>query len=65
MPRGLPRTALIGAASALAALALFFGDGSTYPPVVWIDNEMDHELLLASNFRSFIERLTPSEGFPE
>ena len=36
MPRGLPRTALIGAAGALAAFALFFGDGSTYPPLVWI-----------------------------
>ena len=35
MPR-LPRTALIGAAGALAAFALFFGDGSTYPPLVWI-----------------------------
>ena len=28
--------ALIGAAGALAAFALFFGDGSTYPPLVWI-----------------------------
>ena len=36
MPRGLPRTALIGAAGVLAAFALFFGDGSTYPPLVWI-----------------------------
>ena len=36
MPRGLPRTALIGAAGALVAFALFFGDGSTYPPLVWI-----------------------------
>lgn len=38
MPRGLPRNAgaLIGAAGALSALALFFGDGSTYPPLVWI-----------------------------
>jgi tetratricopeptide (TPR) repeat protein len=36
MPRGLPRTALIGVAGALAAFALFFGDGSTYPPLVWI-----------------------------
>src|SRR5215203_4262462 len=36
MPRGLPRTALIGAAGVLAAFALFFGDGSTYPPLVWV-----------------------------
>jgi len=35
------------------------------PSVVWIDNEMDHELLLAPNFRTFIERLTSSESFPE
>jgi hypothetical protein len=34
-------------------------------PVVWIDNEMNHELLLAPDFRRFIERLTPSEGLPE
>lgn len=28
------------------------------PPVVWIDNEMNHELLLAPDFRAFVERLT-------
>ena len=39
MPRGLPRSAgalLVSGAAVLAALALFFGDGSTYPPLVWI-----------------------------
>jgi tetratricopeptide (TPR) repeat protein len=36
MPQGLPRTALIGGAGVLVAFALFFGDGSTYPPLVWI-----------------------------
>ncbi|GAB3849479.1 SMI1/KNR4 family protein [Dactylosporangium cerinum] len=35
------------------------------PPVVWIDNEMDHELALASNFRTFVERLTASASFDE
>jgi tetratricopeptide (TPR) repeat protein len=38
MPVGLPRSigALLAAALGLAGLALFFGDGSTYPPLVWI-----------------------------
>jgi hypothetical protein len=35
------------------------------PPVVWIDNEMDHELTLAPNFRMFVERLTASASFEE
>jgi hypothetical protein len=35
------------------------------PPVVWIDNEMDHEFLLAPDFRAFVERLTASASFPE
>ncbi|WP_238011891.1 SMI1/KNR4 family protein [Dactylosporangium sp. AC04546] len=35
------------------------------PPVVWIDNEMKHELSLAPNFRTFVERLTASAAFPE
>lgn len=35
------------------------------PPVVWIDNEMDHELKLAPDFCTFIECLAPSDGFPE
>lgn len=38
MPRGLPRTAgaLLVAALGLSALAVFFGDGSAYAPLVWI-----------------------------
>jgi tetratricopeptide (TPR) repeat protein len=38
MPQGLPRTAgaLLLSALGLSALALFFGDGSTYAPLVWI-----------------------------
>ena len=38
MPVGLPRSigALLAAALSLVGLALFFGDGSTYPPLVWI-----------------------------
>jgi hypothetical protein len=35
------------------------------PSVVWIDNEMNHELLLAPDFRAFVERLTASASFPE
>lgn len=35
------------------------------PRVVWIDNEMDHELTLAPNFRTFVERLTASAQFEE
>lgn len=35
------------------------------PPVVWIDSEMNHELLLAPDFRAFIERLTASPAVPE
>ncbi|WP_211588752.1 SMI1/KNR4 family protein [Allorhizocola rhizosphaerae] len=30
------------------------------PTVTWIDNEMDHELHLASNFRTFVENLMPA-----
>jgi hypothetical protein len=33
------------------------------PPVVWIDNEMNHEFLLAPDFRAFVERLTASASF--
>ncbi|MEO3930655.1 SMI1/KNR4 family protein [Micromonosporaceae bacterium B7E4] len=33
------------------------------PSVVWIDNEMGHELQLAPDFRAFVERLAPSAGF--
>ena len=36
MPVGLPRKALLVAALGLTGLAVFFGDGSTYPPLVWI-----------------------------
>ena len=38
MRRGLPSIsgALLGGAAGLSALALFFGDGSRYPPLVWI-----------------------------
>jgi hypothetical protein len=35
------------------------------PPVVWIDNEMNHELLLAPDFRGFVECLTTSAAFSE
>ncbi|PWK47049.1 SMI1/KNR4 family protein SUKH-1 [Actinoplanes xinjiangensis] len=35
------------------------------PSVVWLDNEMDHELPLAPDFRTFVERLTSSASFPE
>ncbi|MEU0558209.1 SMI1/KNR4 family protein [Dactylosporangium sp. NPDC006015] len=35
------------------------------PSVVWIDDEMNHELLLAPDFRAFVERLTASAAFPE
>lgn len=38
MPRGLPRSAgaLLVTVLALSALAVFFGDGSSYTPLVWI-----------------------------
>ena len=36
-----------------------------HPPVVWIDNEMDHELTLAPSFRAFVERLTASASSDE
>jgi len=38
MPRGLPRSAgaLFVTALALTGLAVFFGDGSAYAPLVWI-----------------------------
>jgi len=35
------------------------------PPVVWIHNEMNHELPLAPDFRAFVERLTASAAFLE
>jgi hypothetical protein len=35
------------------------------PPVVWIHNEMNHELQLAPDFRAFVEHLTASAAFPE
>ena len=35
------------------------------PPVVWLDNEMDHDLTLAPNFRTFVERLTASASCEE
>ncbi|WP_433219513.1 SMI1/KNR4 family protein [Dactylosporangium sp. CS-047395] len=35
------------------------------PAVVWIDNEMNHELPLAPDFDAFVERLRASAAFPE
>jgi hypothetical protein len=35
------------------------------PSVAWIDNEMEHELQLAPDFRAFAERLAPSASFPD
>lgn len=34
------------------------------PSVTWIDNEMEHELPLAPNFRAFVEMLTSSLDGP-
>ena len=33
------------------------------PSVAWIDNEMDHELQLAPDFRAFVEHLAASASF--
>jgi SMI1-KNR4 cell-wall len=41
-----------------------FGPDSE-PAVTWIDNEMDHELRLAPDFRTFVERLTSSDRYPD
>lgn len=35
------------------------------PAVTWIHNEMEHELRLAPDFRTFVERLTPSEMYAD
>jgi hypothetical protein len=35
------------------------------PSVVWIDNEMDHEIQVAPDFRAFVERLAPAASVPE
>ncbi len=34
------------------------------PSVTWIHNEMEHELPLAPDFRTFVERLTPDSSYP-
>jgi SMI1 / KNR4 family (SUKH-1) len=42
---------------------VFGPDGE--PAVAWIDNEMDHELRLAPDFRTFVEGLTSSDRYPD
>ena len=35
------------------------------PVVTWVHNEMEHELRLAPNFRTFVERLTSSDIYAD
>ncbi len=35
------------------------------PSVIWLDSDLESELPLAPDFRSFVERLTSSDGYPD